>query len=85
MIKDDVYLTHFYAMIYHYYWLSCITCLWNAIKFTVLIIVDVYLSFEKQLHLLMYLNIMEYADTQCSQIHIPRDELSKIILIILDF
>jgi hypothetical protein len=26
MIEDDVYLTHFYAMLYHYYWLSCKTC-----------------------------------------------------------
>jgi len=49
----------------------------ECFKIYYLIITNVYLTFEKQLHLLMYLNILEYADIQCSQIHFPRDELSK--------
>ena len=59
--------------------------LWNVVKFTILIIANVYLSYEKQLHLLMYLNVLEYVDIQYNQIHVPRDELSKIISITLDF
>lgn len=79
-------LTHlFYAMIYHYYRVILCNMLLNVFKFTVLIIANVYLSYEKQLHLLIYLNVLEYANIQCNQIHVPRDELSKITLITLDF
>ena len=70
---------------YRYYWLVLLHMLWDVFKFTCMIIAHVYLTLEKQLHLLMYLKILEYADIQYNQIHIPRDALSKIILIKLDF
>lgn len=59
--------------------------LWNGFKFTCMIIANVYLTFEKELHLLMYLKTLEYADIQCNQTHVSRDALSKTILITLDF
>ena len=52
-------------------------------KFT--IISNVCLIIEKQLHLLMYLETLEYADIQCNQTHVPRDALSKTTLMTQDF
>ena len=65
--------------------LSCKTCYGMFLNLLVWFIENVYLTFEKQFHLLMCLNILEYADIQCNQTHVPRDKLSKIILIKLDF
>ena len=49
-----------------------------------MIIANVCPTFEKQLHLLMYLKTLEYADIQCNQIYVPRDALSKTTLITQD-
>ena len=84
MIEDDVYFLT--LSIYIYIILPAyLVHMYDEMFFKFTIISNVYLILEKQLHLLMYLETLEYADIQCNQTHVPRDALSKKTLTTQDF